>query len=57
MDIEKDIETLQLAVQHYRSKCSQLEYEFLLYKIKTEQFLNKLQSKSEQEKVSDRTDD
>jgi hypothetical protein len=57
MDIEKDIETLQLAIQHYRSKCSQLEYEFLLYKIKTEQFLNRLQSNSTEEKVSDRTDD
>lgn len=44
MDIEKDVETLQLALQHYRAKCSQLEYEFLLYKIKTEQFIDRVKS-------------
>jgi hypothetical protein len=32
MSNEKDIEVLQSLLQYYRSKCSQLEYEFLLLK-------------------------
>ena len=50
---EKDYEILQLALQHYRTKCSQLEHDFLLYKIKTEKFIEGLANQSKQEGISD----
>ena len=33
---EKSVEVLQSLLQYYRTKCSQLEYEFLLFKINAE---------------------
>ena len=50
---EKDYQVLQLALQHYRTKCSQLEHAFLLYKIKTEQFIEGLAKQSTNEGISD----
>jgi hypothetical protein len=44
MDSEKNVEVLQFMLQYYRSKCSQLEHEFLLYKFETETRLKKLES-------------
>jgi len=45
MSSEKDIQVLQSLLQYYRSKCSQLEYEFLLFKARTEIQLKELQEK------------
>lgn len=50
---EKDYKILQLALQHYRTKCSQLEHDFLLYKIKTEQFIEGLAKQSNDERIAD----
>ena len=36
MSSEETVKVLQSMLQYYRSKCSQLEYEFLLYKLETE---------------------
>jgi hypothetical protein len=44
MSSEKSPEVLQFMLQYYRSKCSQLEHEFLLYKFETETRLKKLES-------------
>jgi hypothetical protein len=43
MNSEKNPEVLQFMLQYYRSKCSQLEHEFLLYKFETETRLKKLE--------------
>jgi hypothetical protein len=48
MDSEKNVEVLQLMLQYYRSKCSQLEYKFLLYKFETETRLEKLEHVNEE---------
>lgn len=48
MNSEKNIEVLQSMLQYYRSKCSQLEYEFLLLKTTFE--LKLKESRSEQTK-------
>jgi hypothetical protein len=39
-------EVLQSLLQYYRSKCSQLEYEFLSYKISSEKELSKFKEQS-----------
>jgi hypothetical protein len=48
MNSEKNVEILQSLLQYYRSKCSQLEYEFLLLKATFESKLK--ESKDEQDK-------
>lgn len=45
MNSEKSPEILQFMLQYYRSKCSQLEHEFLLYKFETETRLKRVESK------------
>jgi hypothetical protein len=44
MSSEKSPEVLQFMLQYYRSKCSQLEHEFLLYKFETETRLKRIES-------------
>jgi hypothetical protein len=44
MNSENNFEVLQSLLQYYRSKCSQLEYEFLVYKIKAESTIKELES-------------
>jgi hypothetical protein len=44
MNSEKNPEVLQFMLQYYRSKCSQLEHEFLLYKFETETRLKRVES-------------
>lgn len=46
MNSEESTEILQSLLQYYRSKCSQLEYEFLSYKIVSEKELSKLREES-----------
>jgi hypothetical protein len=46
MNSEEPTEILQSLLQYYRSKCSQLEYEFLSYKIVSEKELSKLRKES-----------
>ena len=45
MQNEMDAEVLQSMLQYYKSKCSQLEYEFLSYKLLAEKQISSLQSK------------
>jgi hypothetical protein len=45
MSDEIHTDVLQSMLQYYRSKCSQLEYEFLLYKLKSEKELDQLRKK------------
>lgn len=37
-------DTLQVMLNYYRNKCSQLEYEYLLYKATTEKRISEIQS-------------
>jgi hypothetical protein len=37
-------DTIQVMLNYYRNKCSQLEYEFLLYKATTEKKISEIQS-------------
>ncbi len=37
-------DTLQVMLKYYRNKCSQLEYEYLLYKATTEKRISEIQS-------------
>ena len=37
-------DTIQVMLNYYRNKCSQLEYEFLLYKATTEKKIAEIQS-------------
>ena len=46
MNSEDSTEILQSLLQYYRSKCSQLEYEFLSYKISSERELSKFREQS-----------
>jgi hypothetical protein len=46
MNSEESTEILQSLLQYYRSKCSQLEYEFLSYKVVSERELSKLREES-----------
>ena len=46
MNSEDSTEILQSLLQYYRSKCSQLEYEFLSYKVVSERELSKLREES-----------
>jgi hypothetical protein len=46
MNSEESPEILQSLLQYYRSKCSQLEYEFLSYKIISERELSKFREQS-----------
>jgi hypothetical protein len=46
MNSEEPTEILQSLLQYYRSKCSQLEYEFLSYKIISERELSKFREQS-----------
>jgi hypothetical protein len=45
MSSEKSVEVLQSLLQYYRAKCSQLEYEFLLFKVNTELKLKESKTK------------
>lgn len=40
MSDSKKEEYYESLVQYYKSKCTQMEYEFVIYKIKTEQSIN-----------------
>lgn len=42
MSNEVEVEILQSILQYYKSKCSQLEYEFLTFKLTTEREIQKL---------------
>jgi|694.fasta_scaffold00915_45 hypothetical protein len=42
MSDSKEKQYYESLVQYYRSKCIQMEYEFVIYKIKTEQSINDL---------------
>jgi len=46
MNSEESTEVLQSMLQYYRTKCSQLEHEFLSYKIISEKELSKLRKES-----------
>lgn len=48
MTNETSIETLQHILHYYRSKCSQLEYDFLVYKLQAENKLTELQEQISQ---------
>ena len=37
-------DTVQVMLNYYRNKCSQLEYEFILYKAITEKRISEIQS-------------
>lgn len=45
---EQNIKVLQSMLQYYRSKCSQLEYEFLLYKLNAESKLSEQSTRTEE---------
>jgi len=47
---EESTEVLQSMLQYYRTKCSQLEHEFLIYKIQTDLKIKQLESTSKEEK-------
>jgi hypothetical protein len=53
MSNEKDIQVLQSLLQYYRSKCSQLEYEFVLYKSNVEAEIKKFSQQPQEEKKPD----
>jgi hypothetical protein len=44
MNNEESAEVLQSMLQYYRTKCSQLEHEFLGYKIQTDSRIKQLES-------------
>lgn len=52
MNSDQDTEILQSIIQYYRAKCSKLEYEFLLYKTKTEQLFKQYNSTSTEKNVT-----
>ena len=47
MSNEIDAEVVQSVLQYYRSKCSQLEYDFIVYKLYTEKRIKELSLKFE----------
>lgn len=44
MSSEVEAEILQSILQYYKSKCSQLEYEFLTFKLTTEREIKELRN-------------
>lgn len=55
MSNEKNSEVLQHVLQYYRAKCSQLEYDFLLYRLSAEETIKELQEKQKSEKSDAKT--
>lgn len=45
MSNEKTTDVLQNVLQYYRAKCSQLEYDFLLYRLAAEEAIKEFQQK------------
>lgn len=47
MSSETDVEILQNILYYYRSKCSQLEHDFLVYKLQAEKKISELQQSNQ----------